>query len=198
MLSRIALPLLLVVALGGCVSQGTYNQEVQQVDMLSAQNKTYQTLNAQLQNEVKADEVRIKQLQGRLTITMIDEVVFSSGSAEMNAKGRATLEKIVGTLQGTSDKRIVVRGYTDNEPIGAHLRGRYPSNWELSTARATEVLKWLVEAGGLPEQRLSAAGFGPFRPRTPNTSSEARARNRRVDLIVVSPGGAPAPRAGGH
>ena len=184
MLSRVALPLLLVVALGGCVSQGTYNQEVQQVDTLSAQNKTYQALNAQLQNEVKADEVRIKQLQGRLTITMIDEVVFSSGSAEMNAKGRATLEKIVGTLQGTSDKRIVVRGYTDNEPIGAHLRGRYPSNWELSTARACDVVRFL-QAKGIDPNRLEAAGYGEYQPAAPNTTPAGRKENRRIEIVLT-------------
>ena len=81
MYARVALPILMIALLGGCVSQGTYNKEVQQADVLSAQNKTYQALNAQLQSEVQADQVRIKQLEGRLTVTLIDEIVFNSGSA---------------------------------------------------------------------------------------------------------------------
>jgi chemotaxis protein MotB len=184
MMSRIAVPLLLVALLAGCVSQGTYNQEVQQVDTLSTQNKTYQALNAQLQSEIKADEVRIKQQQGRLTITMIDEVVFSSGSAEMNAKGRATLEKIVGTLQGVSDKRIVVRGYTDNEPIGAHLRGRYPTNWELSTARASDVVRFL-QAKGIDPTRLEATGYAEYQPVATNTTPVGRKENRRIEIVLT-------------
>ena len=98
MLSRIILPALLVVTLGGCVSQGTYNQEVQQANTYATQSRTYQALSAQLQKEIQADQVRIKQLQGQLTVTLIDEILFASGSAEMHAQGRATLEKIVGTL----------------------------------------------------------------------------------------------------
>ncbi|NJD25375.1 MAG: OmpA family protein [Betaproteobacteria bacterium] len=184
MLSRIVVPLALVALLGGCVSQGKYNQEVAQVDTLSAQNKTYQALNAQLQNEIKADQVRIKQLQGRLTVTMIDEIVFSSGSAEMNAKGRETLGKIIGTLQSVPDKRIVVRGYTDNEPIGAHLRGRYPTNWELSTARASDVVRFL-QAQGIDPKRLEAAGYGEYQPVAPNDTPAGRKENRRIDIVLV-------------
>jgi chemotaxis protein MotB len=174
----------LVVLLGGCVSQGTYNQEVQQVNTLSDQNKTYQALNQQLQAEIKADQVKIKQLQGRLTVTLVDEIVFSSGSAEMNAKGRATLEKIVGTLQGVTDKRIVVRGYTDNEPIGAALRSRYPTNWELSTARASDVVRFL-QGKGIDPTRLEAAGYGEYQPVAPNSSPDGRRQNRRIDIVLT-------------
>jgi chemotaxis protein MotB len=175
---------LLVVLLGGCVSQGTYNQEVQQVNTLSDQNKTYQALNQQLQAEIQADQVRIKQLQGRLTVTLVDEIVFSSGSAEMNAKGRATLDKIVGTLQSVTDKRIVVRGYTDNEPIGAALRSRYPTNWELSTARASDVVRFL-QGKGIDPTRLEAAGYGEYQPVAPNSTPDGRRQNRRIDIVLT-------------
>jgi len=184
MLTRIILPAVLVAFLGGCVSRGIYNQEVQQADTLAAQNKTYQALTAQLQNEIKADEVRIKQLQGQLTVTLIDEILFASGSAEMHTKGRNTLEKIVGTLQGVPDKRIVVRGYTDNEPIGPALRARYPSNWELSTARSSDVVRFL-QAKGIDPKRLEAAGYGEYQPVAPNTTPAGRKENRRIEIVLT-------------
>ena len=184
MMSRIVLPLLVVATLAGCVSQGTYNQEVQQVNTLSAQNKTYQVLTAQLQREIQADQVKITQLQGQLKVTLIDEILFASGSAEMHAGGRNTLEKIVGTLQGVSDKRIVVRGYTDNEPIGPGLRARYPSNWELSTARASDVVRFL-QGKGIDPTRLEAAGYAEYQPVAPNTSAAGRKENRRIEIVLT-------------
>jgi chemotaxis protein MotB len=184
MLTKITLPAVLAVFLGGCVSQGTYNQEVQQADTLAAQNKTYQALNAQLQTEIKADQVRIKQLQGQLTVTLIDEILFASGSAEMHAQGRSTLEKIVGTLQSVPDKRVVVRGYTDNEPIGPALRARYPSNWELSTARSSDIVRFL-QAKGIDPKRLEAAGYGEYQPIAPNTTPAGRKENRRIEIVLT-------------
>ena len=184
MAARIIIPAVLVVFLGACVSQGTYNQEVQQADTLAAQNKTYQALTAQLQSEIKADQVRIKQLQGQLTVTLIDEILFASGSAEMHVSGRATLEKIVGALQQATGKRITVRGYTDNEPIGAALRARYPSNWELSTARSSDVVRFL-QAKGIDPVRLEAAGYGEYQPVAPNTTAAGRKENRRIEIVLT-------------
>ena len=184
MLTKLILPAALVAILGGCVSQGTYNQEVQQADTLAAQNKTYQALTAQLQSEIKADQVRIKQLQGQLTVTLIDEILFASGSAEMHASGRATLEKIVGTLQSVSDKRINVRGYTDNEPIGPTMRARYPSNWELSTARSSDIVRFL-QAKGIDPKRLEASGYAEYQPVAPNTTPAGRKENRRIEIVLT-------------
>lgn len=184
MFKQLLLPVALIATLGGCVSQSTYNQEVQTANTYASQSRTYQALNAQLQKEVQADQVRIKELQGQLTVTLIDEIVFSSGSAQMNAKGRETLEKIVGTLQGVTDKRIVIRGYTDNEPIGSELRQRYPSNWELSTARASDVVRFL-QAKGIDPKRLEASGFAEYQPVAPNTTAAGRKENRRIEIVLT-------------
>ena len=184
MFKQLLLPVALIATLGGCVSQSTYNQEVQTANTYASQSRTYQALNAQLQKEVQADQVRIKELQGQLTVTLIDEIVFSSGSAQMNAKGRETLEKIVGTLQGVTDKRIVIRGYTDNEPIGSELRQRYPSNWELSTARASDVVRFL-QAKGIDPTRLEASGFAEYQPVAPNTTAAGRKENRRIEIVLT-------------
>lgn len=184
MLKKALLPLALVAALGGCVSQGTYNQEVQQANTYAAQSRTYQELSARLQKEIQADQVRIKELQGQLTVTMVDEILFASGSAEMHAQGRSTLEKIVGTLQSVPDKRINVRGYTDNEPIGPALRARYPSNWELSTARSSDVVRFL-QAKGIDPKRLEASGYAEYQPVAPNTTPAGRKENRRIEIVLT-------------
>lgn len=184
MFAKIVLPVAVVACLGGCVSQGTYNQEVQQANTYAAQSRTYQALSAQLQKEVQADQVRIKELQGQLTVTLIDEILFASGSAEMHAQGRATLEKIIAALQSASDKRINVRGYTDNEPIGPALRARYPSNWELSTARSSDVVRFL-QAKGIDPKRLEASGFSEYQPVAPNTTPAGRKENRRIEIVLT-------------
>ena len=184
MLTKVLLPALLVAFLGGCISQGTYNQEVQQANTYAAQSRTYQALSAQLQKEIQADQVRIKELQGQLTVTLVDEILFASGSAEMHAQGRATLEKIVGTLQSVPDKRINVRGYTDNEPIGPALRARYPSNWELSNARSSDVVRFL-QAKGIDPKRLEAAGYSEYQPVAPNTTAAGRKENRRIEIVLT-------------
>lgn len=184
MFKKTLIAVVLATSLAGCVSQSTYNQEVQTANTYAGQSKAYQALDAQLQQEIKADQVRIKELQGRLTVTLVDEIVFSSGSAQMNAKGRETLEKIVGTLQSVTDKRIVVRGYTDNEPIGPGLRERYPTNWELSTARSSDVVRFL-QAKGIDPKRLEASGFSEYQPVASNSTPAGRKENRRIEIVLT-------------
>ena len=124
----------------GCVSQQTYQAEVKK-------SNTYQALSEQLQTEVKSDQVEIKQEQNQIKLTMVDTLLFAEGGWQIHKKGEETLDKIVPTLKAVKSGRIVVEGYTDNVPIGPALRSRFASNWELSTARATDVLRYLAEKG---------------------------------------------------
>jgi chemotaxis protein MotB len=176
----IGLPLL-----GGCVSQQKYDQEVKTAQTYQALEAQYQALNQQLQAEIKADQVQIKQLQNRLVVTFVDEVLFSSGSVELHSKGRAVLDKAVPTLTGLTGHWIDVQGYTDNEPIGPALKARYPTNWELSAARAAEVVRYL-QAKGVDPRNLVAEGFGEYQPVASNATPEGRAKNRRIDLVLRS------------
>jgi chemotaxis protein MotB len=179
--------LLAVALVAGCVSEKTYQQEVQQVGTLSAQNKTYQQLNQQLQAEVRADQVQITQLQNRLKVTMVDQLLFPEGGWQIHRQGEATLNKIVPTLVSLQNQRIVVEGFTDNVPIGPELRNRFPSNWELSTARATDVVRYLAGQGVNPNI-LSAQGFGDTQPVAPNDTAQGRAKNRRVEIVIMAAG----------
>lgn len=121
-----------------------------------------------------------------LVISMPEAGSFPAGRAELSADAQRLMRDLADRLRATSGA-IRVEGHTDDVPIHTTT---FASNWELSTARATEVVQFLVDQGGIPANRLSAAGFGEFRPRTPNTSAAARAKNRRVDLIILNSAGA--------
>jgi chemotaxis protein MotB len=95
------------------------------------------------------------------------------------------LKKVGAILGEVKDKEIRIEGYTDNVPIGENLRKRFPTNWELSTQRATNVLRFLEEQAGVDGARLSAVGYGPFRPLADNQTPEGRAQNRRIEIVLV-------------
>jgi chemotaxis protein MotB len=172
---------LLLVA--GCVPQQQYNQEVQQVQHLTYMDNTYKQLNQNLQTEVNADQVQIKQLQNRLQVTMVNAILFPEGGWELSQNGKQELGKIVPTLQGVSGKQIVIEGFTDNEPILEPLARRFPNNWYLSAARAISVVSYLEERGIDPNQ-LSAVAFGKYHPIASNDSPEGRVQNRRINIVI--------------
>jgi chemotaxis protein MotB len=117
--------------------------------------------------------------------------LFDSGSATLKPEGIKVVKKLAETLKDYPDTVIHSEGHTDNKPIST---GRFPSNWELSTARATAVIRTLQNQGISPE-RLIAIGYGDTRPAVPNADAESRSKNRRVEIIVVP---APATTAGIH
>ncbi len=181
---KLAVPLV-VLALAGCVSQQTYDQQVQQTQQAVSLEKQYLALSQQLQAEVAADKVQIKQLSDRLVVTFVDEILFSSGSTELHMAGRAAIGKAAPTLASLTGHWISVQGYTDSEPIGPLLRGRYPTNWDLSAARAVEVVRHLQSLGVDPTN-LVAAGYGQYQPVASNDTPQGRARNRRIDIVLRS------------
>jgi chemotaxis protein MotB len=112
-------------------------------------------------------------------ITLSDRLLFDLGSAEISAKSLNLLNKLALVIAKTS-RPIRIEGHTDNLPIHTE---QYPSNWELSTARAVNVLRYFTEREGIPGHRISAVGHGEFHPILPNDSPEHRAKNRRVEII---------------
>ena len=162
----------------GCVSEQTYKAEV-------AKSNTYQALSQRLQTEINADQVQITQLQDRLKVSVADTLMFPEGGWQLHRTGEQTLDKIVPVLKTLKNKNIVVEGFTDNVPIGPALKQRFPSNWELSTARATDVVRYLA-AQGVPANELSAQGFGDSRPVASNDTPQGRAKNRRVEIVITA------------
>jgi chemotaxis protein MotB len=176
-------PLAAFALLGGCVSQTRYQSQVAATaaaQNLSAQNAE---LNKQLAAEIADKQVTIQQLNDRLVVTLVDLVLFASGSAELLPKGRAVLDKAIPTLAAQSGKWIIIEGHTDNEPIGPTIIARFPTNWDLSTARATSVVKYLQDKG-VPPVNLAATGYSQYQPVKPNTTAAGRQANRRIEIIL--------------
>lgn len=94
------------------------------------------------------------------------------------------LQNMAAALKNNKDQNIVVEGHTDNVPLSAGLKKRFPSNWELSTARAAAVVRFFQELAGIEPQRLSARGYSFYRPVAPNTSEAGRHQNRRIEIIL--------------
>lgn len=147
---------------------------------------THETLEDEMRNALESKDVTISQLQGKLTVNILDRVMFDSGEADLTSAGSAVLRKVAGILAAHPNLKIHVIGHTDNVPIRASARSRFPSNWELSTARATAAVRFLTEHAGVDPRRLGAVGYGEFRPVADNSTSEGRARNRRIAITILS------------
>ncbi|MBM4200326.1 MAG: OmpA family protein [Gammaproteobacteria bacterium] len=174
---RLGLLLVAGAVLAGCVTRTRYDEEVRLTE-------TYKQLNDRLQSEVQAKELEIKQLKGRVRLTLADRILFPEGGWEVTSTGRAVLDKIAPALQSAKDNRIEVEGHTDNVPIGNRLRARFPSNWELSGARASDVVRYLQKKG-IDPARMMACGFGEYQPTASNATIDGRQANRRTDIDLV-------------
>jgi chemotaxis protein MotB len=232
------------VALGGCVTQGTYDkleaQKAQEVGTLQAQREAlerernalredksalemekarleketaqleqaksalerdkaklldasrqtqaqHDALVASLSQELKKGELQVRRYKDMLTVEVAEQLFFDSGRAALKDSGKAVLKKVADALKSYEDKAIRVVGHTDNVPIGKAYQKVFPSNWELSSARATTVVRFLQEAGIEP-QRLVATGRAEYAPVAPNDSEEGRQKNRRIEITLVELG----------
>jgi chemotaxis protein MotB len=163
--------------LSACVSQSTYDQQVQK-------SNTYQQLDTQLKSELAGDQVQIQQLQNLVKLSLANDILFAEGGAELNEAGQALLAKVAPALKDLSGQRIVIKGFTDNVPIGPELRQRFASNVDLSKARANAVSAYLV-GQGVPAGLISSVGLGESHPVASNDTPQGRAKNRRVEIDIV-------------
>jgi len=147
---------------------------------------TYDELVGKLEEEIQRGEVKISELKGKLTVNVVDKILFDSGKAELKPAGINVLQQIGDILISTADKDIQVEGHTDNVPIRGTLTEKYPTNWELSTARAATVLHFLQNEAGISGDRLSAVGYGEYRPISTNGTAEGRAQNRRIQIVLTA------------
>ncbi len=146
---------------------------------------TYEQLVKDLKKEIEAGEIKVTQFRDLLTVNLVEKILFDSGKAEIKPRGLDVLKRVGEILKGTKDKQIRIEGHTDNVPIGRTLIDKFPTNWELSTARATVVARFFQEKVGIPPQRLAPSGFAEYRPVAPNTTPEGKAQNRRIEIILA-------------
>ena len=137
----------------------------------------------QLENDTELQtSVKVLKTDRGVVIRLNDTMLFDTGSAIIKPQAKATLDKISSSL-ASFENPVLIEGHTDSMPIRTE---KYPSNWELSTARATNIIKYLTQAHKFPPSRLSAVGYGEYMPVEQNTTPQGRAKNRREDIIVLS------------
>ena len=147
----------------------------------------YDALLANLSEELRKGQLQVRQLKGMLTVDVAEQLFFDSGRANLKDTGKQVLQKVAESLKGYEDKAIRIVGHTDNVPITKGLQKVFPSNWELSAARATTVVRFLQDAGIAPE-RLVATGRAEYAPVAPNDSAEGRQKNRRIEITLIDRG----------
>lgn len=204
------------LAMGGCVSAGKYeklesekNQEIteleqekstlqEQVAALESEkaalqvkkneNETqYDALVKKLSAEVEQGQLAVRQYKNMLSVDVAEKIFFDSGRAVLKEGGKDVLAKVGEALKSYDNKVIRVVGYTDNVPIAKSMQNVYPTNWELSVARATNVVRYLQDVG-VPPQRMVAAGRGEFAPVATNETPEGRQKNRRIEIMLIDQG----------
>ena len=137
-----------------------------------------------LQKEVELGQIKITQLADRLSINIVDKILFPSGEQGITEEGRRVLKRVGAVLFQAKDKTFRIEGHTDNVPTGKALRNIFPSNWELSTARATNVVRFLQESAGIDPAALEAVGMGEYHPIASNKTPQGRSQNRRIEIIL--------------
>lgn len=179
-----------------------------QRQLAQARIDTFRRLLDRFRSMIESGQVEVKVVRGRMVVKMPSSILFDSGRTDIKPEGQEVLARITQVLAEIPNRTFQVEGHTDDQPIRT---ARFPSNWELSTARATEVVRFMISQG-MPPERISAAGYSEFQPVAPNDTPEGRALNRRIeialmpnldelpdlsDLVAAQPAPAAAPAAGG-
>lgn len=161
------------------------NQRLQALSAIEREvrqrNDIYEEVIGRFRSLIDAGRLSVAIDRGRMVIQLPQDILFESGSATLGADGRTTLAEVATVLADIDDRSFQVEGHTDDVPIAT---ARFPSNWELSTARALSVVRLLVDRGVAPGT-LSGAGYGEYRPVSDNESPEGRRRNRRIEIVML-------------
>lgn len=167
--------------------QAEKQELAKKAEELERRSETYDALVESLKKEIAEGKIKITEANNRLSVELIDKVLFDSGSTVIKPEGEVALRKVAGVLRGIADRQILVEGHTDSVSITGALAETFPTNWELSTARATKVVRFLEDAG-VPPSNLGAAGFSKFRPVASNDTERGRSLNRRIEIVLTPKG----------
>jgi len=155
---------------------------------ISELKNTHDEFVADLKKEIEEGQIKITQLADRLSVSMVDKILFPSGKSNITSDGLEVLERVGNVLKNTQNKIIRVEGHTDNVPITRRLKKQFPTNWELSTARAVNVVRFLQEQVGIDAQRLQIIGMSEYHPIASNETPEGRSQNRRIEIALLPEG----------
>ncbi len=188
-LLKITLTLFITFSLAGCtfIFQKGRRSDLQRIDELSAQldelSRSRGLLEQKLGQEINDKQIKLQMMEKGLVITVVGDLLFDSGKAEIKPGAYPLLEKVSSILKNNMLKfNVGIEGHTDNVPI---QRSGWKSNWELSTSRALSVLHYLVNDQGISPERLSAIGYGEYRPVASNETKDGRKQNRRVEIVIL-------------
>ena len=153
---------------------------------IAQRDKTQRQIEIDLKEQINARQVKLEKLAGKLKVTFIDRILFNSGSVQINPEGEHLLSTFSESFKHIKDQNVIVQGHTDNVLIGPELREKYPTNWELSTARSAAVVRYLTENAGVEPQWCEASGYSFYRPVASNETEDGRSQNRRIEIILTS------------
>jgi chemotaxis protein MotB len=169
------------------VGARTTEQRKEELERKSAE---YERLAASLKQEIEAGRIELSELRGRTLVKMRDRILFASGKASVGPEGRRALGKVAEALVGLQGRSVRVEGHTDDRPTAPG--SPFPTNWELSSARAIAVLR-VLQAQGVDPRLLAAVGYAQYQPVASNETAAGRGQNRRIEIaLVAAEGGSPA------
>ena len=146
-----------------------------------ARLKTFRSMLERFQKMIASGKLRVRIVRGQMVVELAENILFDSGKADLKQDGEIALAEVAEVLKTIPDRNFQIAGHTDNIPINSR---RFPSNWELSTARAVNVTRFLAEQG-MRRDRLSAAGYAETQPVSSNDTPEGRAQNRRIEIVLM-------------
>jgi chemotaxis protein MotB len=167
------------------VQVGSLEQQTAALLKASQQRQQqYDALVLGLSQEVEKGQLQVRQYQNMLAVDLAEQIFFDSGRAMLKSGGKDVLKKVGEALKKYENKIIRVVGHTDNVPVAKSLQGTFPTNWELSVARATNVVRFLQEVG-IPPERMVTSGRSEYDPVAPNDTPEGRQKNRRIEIMLI-------------
>lgn len=188
-LSKVILIGILSLSLAGCtfIFQTGRRSDVQKIEQLSGEldelSRTKALLEDRLSKEISDKQVKLQMMERGLVITVVGDLLFDSGKAKIRNEAYPLLDKVAKVLnENVPDLNVGIEGHTDNVPI---KRSGWKSNWELSSARSLSVLHYLVNEEKVAPERLSANGYGEYKPVSSNDSKDGRQLNRRVEIVIL-------------
>lgn len=146
-----------------------------------ARLEQFRAMLSQLKSMIDSGKLRVRIVRNRMVVELPEAVLFDSGKAELKAEGKTVLEQLAPVLSGLEKREFQVAGHTDNVPIKTK---KFPSNWELSTARAVNVAQ-LLQGAGVAAERISAAGYADTQPVAANDSDDGKRQNRRIEIVLL-------------